>query len=329
MIRKVLSEIIIKSFSQGWGRFLQSLKSLKTWVGGSAGSFFSTNNSFIDQDLLSWWPIFNNNYYNFGVVLILLILLIFVYYQIRFFLIESWRRWILIKRESVYGKAIVLLAEGYSQIHKNSNRDLAIIETKTILTNFCNNIKEIFDYKTKSCSSVSIKVIADFHHNDNVANLNSRVENLVRNSEADSRNSANYNAIEHTIAKNTCYQRILTNFMSGNKQDKLYFLSNDLPGENEYDNSSFELHQEFVDSYKDDPKKRREKWPLPYRSELVLPISQWDSSKEDELAIIGFMCIDCELERKEVFNNEYDVKMIKGISDGLYDFIKTKIINND
>lgn len=329
MIGRVLKEIIIKSFGLGWNRFLKSLKDIKTWLFSGAGSFFSTNNNIISQDVLSWWPIFDNNYLNFGTIVIFLLIIIFIYFQVKFFLIAAWRRWILIKRESVYGNAIVLLAEGYSEIHKHSNIETTPVETKTILTKFCNNIKEIFDYKTKSSSSVSIKVIADFHHQGNVANLSSRVENLVRDSDSESRNSPNYHAIEHTIAKNSCYQRILTNFMSGNKKDKLYFLSNDLPGENEYENSSFELHQEFVNNYKDDKKKRREHWPLPYKSELVLPISAWDVKKEDELAIIGFLCIDCQLENKEVFNQEYDVKMIKGIADGLYDFIKTKVINND
>jgi len=329
MITKILKEILTKSFSQGIVSFKNSLTGIKTWLFGGAGSFFSTNTNIISQDMLTWWPLFNNNWLNFGVVLILLLFIIFLYFQARFFVIESWRRWILIKRESVYGKAIVLLAEGYSQIHKYSKIDTTDEQTKTILTQFCNNIKEIFEYKTQAQSSVSIKVIADFHHQDNVANLNSRVENLVRDSESESRNSANYKVIQHTVAKNTCYQRVLTNFMSGNKQDKLFFLSNDLPGEVDYENSSFEQYPDFVDISKEDSKQRRTKWPLEYKSELVVPISAWDSTKEDELAILGFLCIDCQLEKKEVFNEEYDVKMIKGIADGLYDFIKIKVINNE
>lgn len=325
MLRKILLEIINKSFGLGFQSFISSAKSIRTWLLGSAGSFFSTNKNVISSDIFTWWPIFKSTWANIIFLFISLFFLIFVYYQIKYFLIESWRKWILIKRESVYGKAIVFLAEAYSLIHENRKKNTNDLETKTVLTQFCNNIKAIFDYKTQSNSSVSIKVIADFMNPNDVLTLRSKVENLVRDSSAQSRDSANYKAIEHNIAKNTCYQQILTNFVSGNSKHKIYFLSNDLPELDNYENSSFEQYPDFIAKYKEDKKLRKKHWPLVYRSELVVPITPWNSSEGDELAIIGFVCIDCELEKKEVFNHEYDAPMIKGISDGLYEFIKEKI----
>lgn len=324
-MRKLILEVLAKSFGNGWQNFITRLKGFSIWLVGSAGSFFSTQKNLISSDLLPWWPLFEDWYVNIVFVLFLIIIITFSFYQIKHFFIESWRKWVLVKRESIYGRAIVLLAEGYSQIHANQGKNIDDKETKEILTSFCDNIKEIFDYKTKSTSSVSIKVITDFKNENQVVNLQSIVTNLVRNTKAEDRDSANYNAIEHTIAKNTCYQYIITNYFSGNKNHKLHFLSNDLPSLEEYENSSFEQYQSFVTNHKEGSKSRRNNWPLEYRSELVVPISPSDSENLKELAILGFLCIDCCLERKEVFNEEYDIPMIKGVADGLYGFIKEKL----
>lgn len=265
----------------------------------------------------------------FFFVLITVGFLIFLYYQIKNFFIESWRRWILIKRESVYGNAIVLLSQAYSKIHINYGKVLTEIETKSILQEVCNKIKEIFDYKTQSKTSVSIKVVTEVKEGDQGINHKTTVANLVRDKDSSIRDTANYEAIKHTIAKNTCYSEIITNFFSGNRHNKLYFLKNDLPSENVYENSSFELYPNFTEEIRKDRNKRKENWPLSYKSELVIPISHIETNENDNLAILGFICIDCMLDGKPVFNEEYDMPMIKGVADGLYEFIKLNIFSNE
>lgn len=328
MITQHVKIIVSNSFSAGLSQFVKSVKQIRVWFTASAGSFFSTNINLVQKDIFSWWPIFENNYYNFFFVLLVLGFILFVYYQLKAFFIEAWRRWILIKRESVYGNAIVLLSQAYSKIHINYGKKLNEAETRLILQEICSTIKEIFDYKTQSKTSVSIKVVSEFKEGDQGINHKTTVSNLVRDKNSTNRDSPNYEAIKHTIAKNTCYSNIITNYFSGNRHDKLYFLKNDLPNEDEYNNSSFELYPNFTDEIRKDKKKRRELWPLNYKSELVMPISHIEASENDNLAILGFICIDCILEGKPVFNEEYDMPMIKGVSDGLYEFIKLNVFNN-
>ncbi|MBK6667893.1 MAG: hypothetical protein IPG48_17555 [Saprospiraceae bacterium] len=328
MIRQHLKLILSTSIKSAFDQFIKSVKQIKVWFTASAGSFFSTNNNLVQKDIFSWWPLFENNYYNFFFVIIFVALIIYIYYLIKALIIESWRRWILIKRESVYGNAIVLLSQAYSKIHINYGKHLSEGETKLILQEICNKIKEIFDYKTQSKTSVSIKVVTEFKEGDQGINHKSTVANLARDKDSITRDTPNYGAIKHTIAKNTCYSHIITNFFSGNRQDKLYFLKNDLPGEDGYDNSSFELFPTFTEEIRKDKKKRRDLWPLSYRSELVIPISHIETTENDNLAILGFICIDCRLEGKPVFNEEYDMPMIKGVCDGLYEFIKLNIFSD-
>lgn len=64
--------------------------------------------------------------------------------------------------------------------------------------------------------------------------------------------------------------------------------------------------------------ERKNNWPLPYRSILVVPIMPLEDSEASKL--IGFFCIDCE--KTDAFNREYDPNIAIGIADGLYNVLK-------
>ena len=102
----------------------------------------------------------------------------------------------------------------------------------------------------------------------------------------------------------------------------MYFLSNDLLSLEDYENSSFLLFPDFNKETRADESKRRKNWPLKYKSELVVSLTPLEKESRTDYPILGFLCVDCELEKKEVFNSYYDVPLLLGVSDGLYDFIK-------
>lgn len=314
--------VLSDTFTFGLKEFTKSFKTFKTWLIGSCGGFYATKDKmFKDFDetyptFLTGQPILK------GIIFIIaFLLLLFLYYLFKQFFIQSWRRYILIMRESVYGNAIILLSQGYSKIHKNRNREMSIEEVKTILSDFCDKIRDIYEFKTKANCSVSIKTIVDLKIENNGINFDTRVVNLIRDSKSTKRYSREYEEIEHNIANNTCYERIISKFFS-NKYDEMYFLSNDLPSLVDYENSSFQIFPEYSTEIRANEKNRREKFPLKYKSELVVSITPLIKDTKTTHPILGFLCVDCELEKQDVFNSKYDVPLLQGVSDGLYDFIK-------
>lgn len=317
-IKAVLVATIISAIKD----FIKSFKTIKAWAIGSCGAFYALKDKLF-KDLSAAFPDFLPEQPIIKVlVFVLIALLIFlIYYLVKHFFIQSWRRYILIKRESVYGNAIVLLSHGYAKIHRNRGKDLSIEEVKAILSEFCDKIREIYEFKTKAKCSVSIKTIVDLKIENNGINFDTRVVNLIRDSKCHKRYSKEYDDIEHNIANNTCYERIISKFFS-NKYDEMYFLSNDIPSISEYENSSFQLFPDYTLEVRGNEQSRRVKYPLKYKSELVVSLTPLIKDKKTTHPILGFLCVDCELEKQEVFNSRYDVPLLQGVSDGLYDFIK-------
>jgi hypothetical protein len=318
--------LIKESLHLGWLKFIKSFKQIWNYLFGSAGAFYATKDKllldidntimqFINTNILLKLPLF--------VVVVLFVILI--WHIISQIAKAFWQNWSLKRRESIYGNAIVLLSEAYSKIHANRNKELTPENVKTILIEFCNTIREIFVFKTKAKCSVSIKIFVD---GDSDVRIETRVLNLCRDSQSQNRYSnrqnKNYDDIEHTIANNTCYERIISKFFS-NKFKDTYFLSNDLI-DMEYENSSFEMFEDYTENERKTKESRKRHWPLNYKSELVVSISPMINERNNRLPIIGFLCVDCELNRKDIFNTEYDVPLLQGVTDGLYDFIKTKLI---
>jgi hypothetical protein len=316
-------DIYKDSRGQGITEFINSFKSLKAWLIGSCGALFATKDKLYPQ-FSQTFPLLlpNHPYFKAMLFFVFAFLALLVYYQIKQFLIHSWRKYVLSKRESVYGNAIVLLSQGYAKIHKSRGKELSIEDVKSILSEFCDKIRRIYEFKTKAKCSVSIKTFLDLNSENNDITFETRVVNLIRDSEGKERYAnSTYDSKIHTIANNTCYQRIISKFFSG-KFDDMYFLSNDIPSIEDYENSSFELFPKYTTEIRNNKDTRRSEYPLEYRSELVVSITSIIKEDKTTFPILGFLCVDCELEKVEVFNSKYDVPLLQGVSDGLYDFIK-------
>lgn len=212
-----------------------------------------------------------------------------------------------IYRDSKYGDAIILLKDGFAKTHAFRKK-----ETKTdedfmkIMIYLCDKIQKAFNGKNSCKCSVSIKVPVK-----GVLTEQTSVVNLCRDSEHSKlRDNANYKAINHTIIGNTPFRKVLNNVLRNNPNG-FHYLNNDISSTKDYDNTSQEVYQDGI---------------LPYNSEIVVPIipTERDSSKTYET--LGFLCVDCV--HKNKFDQKYDVPLIEGVADGIYDILslnKTRI----
>ena len=110
-------------------------------------------------------------------------------------------------------------------------------------------------------------------------------------------------------------------------------MSNQLPFLFDYKNSSLELYDDYADEKAFFPFKvflRYWRWPLPYKSSIVVPICPGISTERSKETLLGFLCVDSP--RLFAFKREFDVDIMNGVADGLYNVIlklkeKTKHLN--
>ncbi len=227
------------------------------------------------------------------------LLLLYIFRFILFFSQNAYKHWYYLYKESIYGDAIIFLKDAFSRIHwLRKVENITDEQFKTVMVFMCEKLKEIYDRKTKSVCSVSIKVPIEAS-----VSANTEVKNLCRNNDALDRDTEKYRDSKHYIFGNTCYNSILTN-ITKNKRAKLFYINNDIEGSVDYENTS-------KDCYKDEK--------LPYKSELVVPILPLHNDEEKVYSILGFLCIDSN--EKNVFDTKYDLAILQGVADGIYDII--------
>lgn len=205
-----------------------------------------------------------------------------------------------IRREVVYGEAIVLLKNSFSLTHNYrkipGHNDKEFMKT---MMSFCNNLKKIFDKKTKGECSVSIKVPL---RSEKVSE-NTSMFNLCRDfKHYQIRNTEHYRKTNHSIIGNTAFQKTLNNVLKHNKIK--HYLNNSISKTKDYENTSRDCLPDGK---------------LCYESELVYPIIPIINTDPKNIECRGFICVDCTL--PNVFNEDYDVAILEGVADGIYDLI--------
>ena len=144
--------------------------------------------------------------------------------------------------------------------------------------------------------------------------------------QAESMSILNRTDVKHTLDKNTDFYKL----WHADDGCKRVYLANDLLEDyryGRYRNSSFEVHGEpQIASFLGHTYVK--KWPLPYRSALVLPIryvsefkppKKQDGGGQDEnphWKYWGFLCIDCN--GRNVFDHRYAVELGGAFADLLY-----------
>ncbi len=174
------------------------------------------------------------------------------------------------------------------------------------LQEITNNLAKYFTNKTKSECAVSIKLIT----NDETGK-NPSVLTLVRDTESLSRYSE-IDKIKARIEDNTVYKHIVQSMPATNP----YFLSNDLRGERNYENTSFNIrgNLEFANLGNFKSFLRKKSWPLPYLSVMSVPV--FNGTDKNDKTIIGFLNVDSS--KEHVFKSEEDIKIVKDIGEQLF-----------
>ena len=201
--------------------------------------------------------------------------------------------------ESIWGVAIIKLKDAYANIHYL--RKLENIDEKEFLTTMielCDMLKDIFDKKTRENCCVSIKVPVK----DTQDLMKMEVRNLCRDSSHPDRDTKKYEETKHTVINNTAYLEVVRSILNNSKY--LEYVNNDIGNTRNYHNTSLGCYTQGE---------------LPYKSELVYPILPIRRQGKD-YKMCGFICVDCN--KENAFDeNLYDVAMVQGVSDGIYDIM--------
>jgi hypothetical protein len=238
-----------------------------------------------------------------------------------------------LKEEEGYGFAVRELYIAFSILNQyfydkknkpQSSKKEAEDEIKNIIKSFCNCLSEIYTKKVGAKCSVSIKLIEG---NFEKHRLESIVKNFERDKDSDDRDeNKDYRSHDHKVSDNTCFFGIVNDYIKYN-EDRLFYPNHSLPTDITYMTSSLDCIVDNL-SRKDkkrirkgliDPIERQKIWNkyISYKSELVVPLLL--AHKPLDNSLIGFLCIDSEIEN--AFNEEFDVPLIKGVADGIYEII--------
>ncbi len=209
---------------------------------------------------------------------------------------------------AVWGEAIVKLKDAYAAIHDfRKHRDaLGDREMIDALTFLCDNLKIVFDRKTGADCSVSIKVAVEM-----IPDLKEmEVCNLCRDSKHHLvRDTIVYEGKHHLVSDNTAFMAVADNIVNG--RPDLSYMNNNIPKTKGYQNTS-------IGCYGDSS--------LPYKSELVYPILPV-RREGNNYPTFGFICVDCA--KTNGFDEKsYEIPMIQGVADGIYDIIEYRIYKN-
>ena len=139
-----------------------------------------------------------------------------------------------------------------------------------------------------------------------------RVEDIVRDPKSVNRNGRGKSLVKHWVDDNSDFRSLIDSVGTPAGE---YYINGWLPGEWEYENSSFPI-------YGDMPKPRilffREilrdfQWPLPYKSTLVVPIRNTGPNPEEVGPLVGFFCIDSRA--RHAFSSRYNVPVFQVLAE--------------
>lgn len=253
---------------------------------------------------------FFNNLSTEGWIAVLFMGVISLYFVIyNFWLLTRYRK------KTRYADAYGAINIGFSHLHRLRRiENLQINQILPELAKLCDEMSYAFGRLYGSQIGICIKFIV----NDNGR---PRCETLVRNSysNAQNRKSGSQDVTKHWIDANSDFEFIYSNFDNDNV-DTSYYLEQHLPTCRDYKNTRLKNGWK-PKSYFLFPEKyaRKWNWPLPYKSTLIVPIVPLIANDQSQEAIRGFLCADSPSEG--IFNKYYDVDIMKGVADGIYNQI--------
>ena len=132
------------------------------------------------------------------------------------------------------------------------------------------------------------------------------VKTLCRDPSSNQNRKDLYNDnIKDYIDKNSDFKEIFKKMEEKKDWKDLYYFSNYLPQKHQYNNTH--LKSEVLPDSLFSFWSRNKKWPLSYKSTVVVPILS-DSNKN----IYGFLCVDSP--KNSGFNKMYDIRLVQDIA---------------
>lgn len=269
---------------------------------GIIGVYFAVNTNIPISELL-------NNITILLIILTVLFLLLFAIFLNRFMIHKR------------YTNGYHVISEAFSISHKLRDSEEINDLPKSIerLQDFCTKISQAYTKFTNTQTSVCIKLFCIEEVSSNIY-----IKTLCR----DNRSKENPKRIQpendkctHYLSENTDFKNILENAEKNGEEYK-YYISNALPFEDFYRNTRLDMNNYppkcSIPIIKEI--KRYFSWPLPYKSTITVPIIPLTDEIIEKNKIIGYLCIDSN--NIGAFKSKYDVKIFRGIADGLYPTIK-------
>lgn len=225
--------------------------------------------------------------------------------------------------DSLYGEASLLLKDAFARIHQLRKLDPITHKNfmDTMIT-MCEQIRKIFEYKTEKQYSVAIKV------SDNETSRQKRYEDykltVLYTDKRSKKQRKNLNGCDINLSENSCFEYMVEE----GEPNPFYYVNNDVVTDLSYRSSASKIFESSSDIR--NLEERKEKWSLPYKSELVVPICPlriMDMESERKKYVIGFICIDCN--DTDGFNEKYDTGIMQGVADGIYDILSLLIESRD
>jgi hypothetical protein len=250
-------------------------------------------------------PILNNQGW-VGVLFLGIISLLFLAYN--FYLIFTYRK------KVRYADVFEEINIGFASLHKIDRENIESVE------NIGDHLRDLCDYLSSSFSKV-------YNHHIGVCIKFLSVEvdrplvlTLVRDNKSSTKNrkSGAKDQTKHWLDANSDFNFIYSNFDNENINTSFYRGTN-LPCRHDYNNTRLKDWPPRIKLFLMNSVIRQMQWPLPYKSTLVVPIVPLLANDREQEVIRGFLCIDSP--RNFTFNQNVDVEILKGVSDGLYNKI--------
>jgi hypothetical protein len=202
--------------------------------------------------------------------------------------------------------------QSLSRLNDDSETKLNEREVVAAFEELCTAVAAAFsEIKNTKCSAC-IKILESTRDPKQVS-----VNTLCRNKDVDPKRKradkkSNQDDIQHTIQENTDFSKV---FNALDKPLVRTFVSNSLPFDGGYKNTSFHLYD--GDPHRGlNPIKRWWAWPLPYQSTIVAPIYPLDTKPGENATLLGFLCVDSP--KLGTFANDSDIRILEGVADGIY-----------
>lgn len=193
----------------------------------------------------------------------------------------------------------------YSQIRcKYEN----VQEITNMLASLCNATSTIFSEIHGTNIGVCIKLMTEVSK-EAVIVTHVRDRYSMKNGRKTGKNEK----VKHYLKDNSDFLYIYEELDQSNS-GIIYYYSKDVATDPNYKNSSLHNWKQptfgwpIVNSL-----IRKQKWPLPYRSTIVIPIIPLNSNNQNVANLKGFLCLDSK--KTNGFNKDADIEILRGLSD--------------